>query len=105
MNGKDSGEQIFFIDGEKFNYSIYPIVLSNIKGKKEHIFSIIYIYNNRILLESLYQNSSSLIVKMVLVVLIFLIFGYGLLYIIYLTFNNLSKNIVIPIKNVTYIKD
>ena len=39
---------------------------------------------------------------MVLVVLIFLIFGYGLLYIIYLTFNNLSKNIVIPIKNSNY---
>ena len=35
-------------------------------------------------------------------VLIFLIFGFELLYIIYLTFNNLSKNIVIPIKNANY---
>ena len=102
VNGKNSSEQYFYIDEELFNYSIYPIVLSNIKGEKEHAFSIIYIYNNRILLGSFNKINISLIFKIILEALIFLIFGFGLLYIIYSTFNNLSKNIVIPIKNANY---
>ena len=102
INGKNSSGQYFYVDEEIFNYSIYPIVLASIKGKKEHAFSVIYIYNNRILLESLYQNGTYFIVKIILKFLIFLIFSFGLIYIIYLTFNNLSKNIVIPIKNANY---
>ena len=60
VNGKNSSEQYFYIGEELFNYSIYPIVLSNIKGEKEHAFSIIYIYNNRILLGSFNKINISL---------------------------------------------
>ena len=67
VNGKNSSEQYFYINEELFNYSIYPIVLANIEGKKEHLFSVIYIYNNGILLESLYQNRISFIFKMIIV--------------------------------------
>ena len=102
VNGKNSSTQYFYRDGELFNYSIYPITLSNINGKKEHIFSIIYIYDNNMLLGSLYQNFFSLAIKMILSVFIFLIFCLGLIYLIYLAINHLSKDIVIPIKNVNY---
>ena len=102
VNGKNSSEQFFYQNGELFNYSIYPIIIANTNGKKEHMFSLIYIYNNRMLLESLYQNFYSLIVKVIFGALIFLIFGLGLIYIIYLAFYILSKNIVIPIKNANY---
>ena len=33
VNGKNSSEQYFYINKELFNYSIYPIVLSNMKGQ------------------------------------------------------------------------
>ena len=102
VNGKNSSGQYFYINGEKFHYSIYPIVLMNLEGEKEHLFSIIYVYNDRIFLENLNQINSSLTLKILLEVIIFFIFGFGLIYIIYLTFNTFSKNIVIPIKNVTY---
>ena len=102
VNGKNSSGQEFDIDGEKFHYSIYPVVFKNLNGKKEHLFSIIYIYNDRILLGGLSNIYTSLTIKILVEVLIFFIFGFGLLYIIYLTFNTISKNIVIPIKNVTY---
>ena len=93
VNGKNSSEQYFYVNEELFNYSIYPIVLSNIEGKKEHTFSIIYVYNDRMLLESQNEFNISLIGRIIIGILLFLIFGFGLLYIIYLTFNNLSKNI------------
>ena len=102
VNGKNSSEQYFYINEEIFNYSIYPIVLSNLKGQKEHCFSIIYVYNNSILLGSLNQINTSLIFKIIIEILIFLIFCFGILYLIYWVFNNLSKNIVIPIKNANY---
>ena len=102
VNGKNSSGQDFYIGGENFNYSIYPVVFQNLNGKKEHLLSIIYIYNARVLLEGLNLINSSLTIKILLEGLIFFIFGFGLLYLIYLSFNTLSKNIVIPIKNVTY---
>ena len=40
--------------------------------------------------------------KIILELIIFVVFGSGLLYLIYLTLNVLSKYIVIPIKNVNY---
>ena len=67
VNGKNSSTQYFYHDGELFNYSIYPITLSNINGKKEHIFSIIYIYDNNMLLGSLKKSlQSAIIQKMIL---------------------------------------
>ena len=53
-------------------------------------------------LTELVKYSSSIIIKIILELLLFIIFGYGLLYIIYLTFNTLAKHIVIPIKHLIY---
>ena len=102
INGKNSSEQYFYINGEKFNYSIYPLILNNVKGQEEHVFSIIYIYNNDMLLQDLEEYIDSNVLRISLELLFFIIFGSSLLYIIYLTFNTLSKYIVIPIKNVNY---
>ena len=100
--GKNGSEQIFYVNGEKFKYSLYPIVLDNIKGEKEHVLSIIYIYKDQLFLDYIKQFTSSIVTNIILELLIFIIFGYGLLYIIYLTFNTMTKYIVIPIKNVNY---
>ena len=102
MAGKNGSEQIFYVNGEKFKYSLYPIVLDNIKGEKEHVLSIIYIYKDQLFLDYIKQFTSSIVTNIILELLIFIIFGYGLLYIIYLTFNTMTKYIVIPIKNVNY---
>ena len=102
VNGKDDKEQYFLIDGVKNKYSIYPIIIENLKGQKEHIFSIIYIYKDHLFFDKIDNYSSSIEVKIILELLLFIIFGSGLLYIIYLTFNILAKYIVIPIKNVNY---
>ena len=102
VNGINNTEQYFFIDGKKNEFAIYPILLYNLNGQKEHVFSIIYIYNDQLYFEKINKYISSLTLKIILELLIFIIFGSGLLYIIYLTFNNLSKHIVIPIKNVNY---
>ena len=101
INGKNSSGQYFFINGEKYKYSIYPVIFDNLYGEKEHIFSIIYIYNEQLFFQK-YNYYSSLFIKIILMVIVFIIFGFGLLYIIYLTFNALSKHIVIPIKNINY---
>ena len=102
VDGNNSDSQFFNINGEKFKYSIYPIVLDNLYGKKEHVFSIIYVYNERLFLENIENISSSIAVRIILEILILIVFGSGLLYLIYLTFNTLSKYIVIPVKNAIY---
>ena len=101
-NGKNSNGQHFFINKKKYNFSIYPVILENLYGKKEHILSIIYIYNTDILLSKLNISDTSTIIEIILELILFLVFGFGLLYLIILTFNNLAKYIVIPIKNVKY---
>ena len=93
VDGNNSNSQFFNINGEKFKYSIYPIVLDNLYGKKEHVFSIIYVYNERLFLEHIENISSSIAVRIILEILILIVFGSGLLYLIYLTFNTLSKYI------------
>ena len=102
VNGKNSGEQYFYINGEKFSYSIYPIILNNIKGQKEHLMSIIYIYKEDLFFDEMKKTSSSMAIKILLTFLLFIFFGSGILYIICLTFSLLAKYIVIPIKNVIY---
>ena len=102
VNGKNSCEQYFYLNGRKLKYSIYPVILYNIYGKKEHIFSIIYVYINELLVNKFEASNSSIIIKIILEVILIFIFGSGLLYLIYLTFNILAKYIVIPIKNVNY---
>ena len=102
INGKNSSGQIFYINGEEFKYSIYPVTFGNLQGKKEHVMSLIYIYKEETFLQEMDNYLSSISTKIILVLVIFIVFGYGLLYIIYLTIKALAKYIVIPIKNVNY---
>ena len=102
VNGKNSSEQYFYINKIAFNYSIYPIVFENLNGQKEHTFSIIYVYDDNVLIEGFEENISSLIIKIVLELVFIIVFCSFLLYLVYLSFNTLCKYIVIPIKNVIY---
>ena len=102
INGDKPINQSFFINDERYNYSVYPVILDNIYGKREHVLSIIYIYNRNLYLNELNIYDSSFVVKIILILAIFVIFGWGLLHIVILTFNTLSKYIVISIKNVNY---
>ena len=102
VNGVNTSDQYFYFNEERFNYSIYPIVLDNIKGEKEHILSIIHIYNDQLYYNYFKSDQSKTILNILLEVIIYVIFGSGLLYIVVLSFNSLSKYIVIPIKNVNY---
>ena len=45
INGVNTSEHYFYINKEKFYFSIFPVVLENLKGTKEHVLSIIYLYN------------------------------------------------------------
>ena len=49
LTGKNNSEQHFLINEEKFKYSLYPVVLENLNGKKEHIMSLIYVVSNKLL--------------------------------------------------------
>ena len=102
INGVNTSEQYFYFNGKKYFFSLYPVVLENIKGYTEHVLSIVYFYNNNLYYDKLksYQNNSN--IKILLEILLFTIFGSGLLYLVVLTFNTLAKYIVIPIKNVNY---
>ena len=102
VNGKNTQMQFFFLNGKKYKFSIYPIVFENLYGEKEHVFSIIYVYDEELFLKEMEPYTSSIIIKIILEILFFLIFGCSLLYILYLTFYYLTQYIVIPIKNVNY---
>ena len=101
VNGENGNDQIFYINGEKFHFSIYPIILENYNRTKEHILKIIFIYNNNIFYNEI-KTKANLGIKILLELIIIIIFGSGLLYLIVLSFNILAKYIVIPIKNVNY---
>ena len=101
INGENADNQIFYLNGEKFHYSIYPIVLENINGIKEHVLNIIYVYNNKFFYNEIKSKINGTM-KIIIELFIFIIFGSGLLYIIILSFNILAKYIVIPIKNSNY---
>ena len=101
INGKNKNEQLFYINGEIFEFSIYPIVLENYNGKKEHVLNVIYVYNNKLFIEEI-KKEDDIKRKIILCLLIIFIFGSGLLYLITLSFNTLAKYIVIPIKNGNY---
>ena len=102
VKGKNSSDQYFFLNNVKYKYSIFPIILENLYGQKEHVLSIIYIYNNDLFLSELISEEYSLATKLVLELILFIILSWGLLHIIILTFKILAKYIVIPIKNVNY---
>ena len=102
VNGKNSSEQFFYINEEKFNYSIYPLILNKIDGQREHVMNIIYIYKDEFFFDKINDYSTSIDIQIAEELLIFVIFGSSLLYIINLTFTLLGKYISIPIKNVNY---
>ena len=102
INGVNTSEQYFYLNGDKYFFSIYPVVLENLKGNKEHVLSIVYLYNNQLYYNRLKSYQSNSLIKIILEILLFTIFGSALLYLVVLTFNTLAKYIVIPIKNVNY---
>ena len=102
VNGKNNSEQYFYFQSEKYYFSIFPVILENLKGKKEHVLSIIYVYNNRDLVERVTTKKGNIYAIILCILIIFLVFGLGLLYLVVLSFETLSKYIVISIKNVNY---
>ena len=102
VNGVNTSNQYFHFNGEKYYYAIYPVSLKNLENKNEHILSIVYLYNNQLYYKNLESYQSNTSVKIILEIIIFTVFGSGLLYLIVLSFNTLAKYIVIPIKNVNY---
>ena len=102
INGVNTSDQYFYFNGEKFYFSLFPIILEGITGLKEHVLTIAYFYNNRLYYERLKSYTPYSIIKIVLQIIIFIVFGSGLLYLVVLSFNTLAKYIVIPIKNVNY---
>ena len=102
VNGKNLSGQIFYINGEEYKYSIFPVIFGNLKGKKEHVMSLIYVYKEETYLQKLDNYLISISIKVILELIMFIVFGCSLLYIIYLTLNALAKYIVIPIKNLNY---
>ena len=102
INGVNTSEQYFYINGEKYFYSILPVILENLKGSKEHVLSIIYLSNNQLYYDNLKAYLSNTFIKICLEVILFTVFGSGLLYLVILSFKTLAKFIVIPIKNINY---
>ena len=102
INGYDTSGQYFYFNGEKYYFSLFPVILENIQGIKEHVLSIVYFYNNKLYYNRIQFHKSNAAIKIVLEIALFTVFGSGLLYLIVLTFNTLAKYIVIPIKNVNY---
>ena len=99
-NGEE--EQYFYVNNELYEYSIYPIILENYEGQKEHVLSIIYIYKETAFYEYIFDFEEDTYNQLALQLILFIFFGGILLYIIVLSFKILAKFIVIPIKNVHY---
>ena len=102
INGVNTSEQFFYFNGEKFYFSIFPIVLENLNSTQEHVLSIVYFYNNQLFYDRIKIYQSNTAIKIILEIVLFTVFGSGLLYLVVLSFNTLAKYIVIPIKNVNY---
>ena len=100
-NGENGNNQIFYINNEEFHFSIYPIILENYKGNKEHILNIIFVYNNKMFYDDIKIDLGKKYL-IIIEIIIFFIIGFGLLYLISLSINSLSIYIVIPVRNVNY---
>ena len=101
INGENRFDQYFRINQEVYNFSIFPVIFENIEGNLEHVLNIIYIYNTEQILNKI-NTETNVFIKVILELIIFIVFGSGLLFINVLSFNTLAKYIVIPIKNVNY---
>ena len=76
--------------------------MENLDGKREHLFSLIYVYKEQLYIDEIENYNSSLPIQIILELILIVVFGFGLLYLVYLSFNILAKYIVIPIKTVSY---
>ena len=94
--------QYFYLNREKYNYCIFPIILEDYNKKFEHVLSIVYLFNKKIIYQNMLSYQSSSTSKLILELILFIFFGSVLLYLIVLSFKLLAKFIVIPIKNVQY---
>jgi len=98
-----NNEQFFYFNGEKNYFSIIPVILENLNGEKEHVLSVVYIYKISNYYERIFLvGNNNIYIKIILEIIVFIIFGSGLLYLIFLSFEFLGKYITIPIKNVNY---
>ena len=101
-NENEGLNQYFYVNGEIYEYRMYPIVLENYQNEKEHILTIIYIYKQSIFYEYLFDFEKDTYHILALQLVLFIFFGSILLYLIILSFKILAKYIVVPIKNVHY---
>ena len=101
-NENEEFEQYFFVDDEYYEYKIFPIILQNSEGNKEHVLSLIYIFKEIAFYEYLFEYETDTYSQLALQLVLFAFFGSILLYIIVLSFKILAKYIVVPIKNVHY---
>jgi hypothetical protein len=102
IDNSDGEEQYFYLDGEKYNYCIFPIILEDYEKKYEHVLSIVYLFNKKLFYQNMLYYQSGASSKLTLQLILFIFFGAVLLYLIVLSFKLLAKFIVIPIKNVQY---
>ena len=102
LDNSNGESQYFYINKEKYNYCIFPIILENYQKEYEHVLNIVYLFNKKLFYQHMldYQNGASS--KLILQLILFIFFGAVLLYLIVLSFKLLAKFIVIPIKNVQY---
>ena len=102
LDDSEGENQFFYVNKEKYNYCIFPVILENYEKKYEHVLSIVYLFNKKLFYKNMlnYQSNSSN--KLILQLIIFVFIGLIILYLIVLAFNLLAKFIVIPIKNVQY---
>ena len=98
----DTKKQYFYVDDEKYEYKIFPVILENYQKEKEHVLSIIYIFKDSDFYEYILGYESDTYSQLALQLILFAFFGTILLYIIVSSFGILAKYIVIPIKNVHY---
>ena len=73
INGKNSQMQFFFLNGKKYKFSLFPIVLENLYGEKEHVFTIVYVYDEELFLKEIESYTSSIVIKILLELLFFVI--------------------------------
>jgi len=102
IDDSDGEDQYFYIDEEKYNYCIFPVILEDYEKKYEHVLSIIYFFNKKLFYESMLDYQSGDIPVFILQLALFIFFGGMILYLIVLSFKLLAKFIVVPIKNVQY---
>ena len=98
-----SGEnQRFYLNGEKINYCIFPILFQNNEKNYEHVLSIVYIFNKKNYYRNMLDYQKRLFSQLFFQLFFFIFFGVIILYLVVFSLRLLAKFIVIPIKNVLY---